>query len=505
MAARPPELTRHRASEVRRRLLVPLAGLPAAAWLCALAAFLNVAAWSILTPPFQVPDEQAHYAYAEYLAQHGRPPVPADTDAFSDSQAAALAALRFETVRFFPFNASMWSSLEQTSLQRALLVHDERSGGNGAAHTVGGEPPLYYALEGIPYRLAAGGNVLQRLMLMRLLSAVLGAATVGFVFLFLREALPGHPWSWTVGALGVAFQPMFAFVSGGVNSDALFYAAAAATFFLLARGFRRGMTSALTVAVGIAMAVGLTTKFNGLGLLPGVALALVAMAVRDEGGLRLRALRLPALALAVALAPTLLEMALNALVWERPAIGASASAFALSDAHFTIGGALGYAWQFYLVPLPGQDALLGPAPLWDQWITGFLARFGWVDTRWSQTAYRIAFVPLLAVTALAARTLVVRRRAVRLRRVELTAYAAIALSFALFVAGASYVIYLRFDEHVAQARYLLPLLPLYGGLLALAVAGAGRRWATVAGCTIVALAIGHDVLAYLLVVSRYYV
>ena len=508
MAAAASELSDRPRTRQRPRPTAAAAALrrvPAAAWLCALVALLNAAAWSIVVPAFQVPDEQSHYAYAEYLAQHGRPPVPQPSDTYSDAQGFALLDLRVESIRFVPDNVGVWTAYERQRLERDLDQERNRSGGNGAALSVGGEPPLYYALQGIPYRLAAGGTVLERLALMRLLSALLAGATVLLVFLFVREALPGHPWSWTVGALGVAFQPLFAFISGGVNSDALLYPAAAAVFYLLARAFRRGLTPALATALGVAMAIGLLTKFNALGLVPGTLLAMLAVAVRQEGALRLRALRLPALALAIAAAPSLLELALNVTVWDRPAIGASASSFALrADIHPTLGGALSYAYQFYLFPLPGMDAPLGGLPLWEAWITGFVGLFGWIDTAWNTPVYQAALVPLAAVVALAARALVVERQAVRRRRLELLAYGLVAAIFMVFVAVASYVIYLRYEQNVAQARYLLPLLPLYGGLLALAVRGAGRRWAPVAGSAIVAVAIAHNVFAQLLVISRYY-
>ncbi len=507
MAARAPQLTRRAPAQpsLRRHVAATLARVPAAAYVCALVAILNATAWSLVTPAFQVPDEQSHYAYAEYLAQHGRPPVPQQVDTYSGSQAVALADLRFDATRFVPANPVIWSAYERQHLMSDLAAERDRSGGNGGAKTVGGEPPLYYALQTIPYRLAAGGTVLDRLAAMRLLSALMAGLTVLFVFLFLRELLPGVPWAWTVGALGAAFQPLFAFVSGGVNSDALLYAASAAIFFLLARAFRRGLTPALAVATGAAMAVGFLTKFNAMGLMPGAVLGLLVVAVRQEDGPRLRALRLPALALAVAAAPALLEMALNVAVWNRPAVGASASAFALrSDIHPTLLGGLGYAWQFYLVPLPGMAAPLGPLPIWESWFQGFVGLFGWVDTEWRRPVYEAALVPFAAVAALVVAAVVSRRRALRRRRVELIVYGLMALAFALFVAGASYVTYLRFHENIAQARYLLPLLPLYAALLALAVRGAGRRWMPVAGTAIVVLALAHDVFAQLLTISRYY-
>ena len=52
---------------------------------------------------------------------------------------------------------------------------------------------------------------------MRLVAALLAALTTLFVFLFLREVF-AERWTWTVGALAVAFQPLFGFISGAVHA-----------------------------------------------------------------------------------------------------------------------------------------------------------------------------------------------------------------------------------------------------------------------------------------------
>lgn len=507
MAAGTSELTRPGETAARRRHAgrALLARVPAAAWVCALVAILNAVAWSLITPPFHVPDEQSHYAYAEYLAEEGQPPGPGPVDIHSPAHGAVLDDLRFEDVRFVPSNVVPWSAYDRARLERDMRLQREHAGGNGAAYTFGGEPPLYYALQGIPYRIASGGTVLDQLALMRLLSACFAGATVFFVFLFLRELMPGSPWSWTVGALGVAFHPLFGFISGGMNSDALFYAASAALFFLLARAFRRGLTARLAVLLGVAMAVGLLTKYNAIGLVPGAGLALVAIGLRQEGRWRLGALGLPALALAIAALPMLVHLLLNVAIWDRPAIGASDSQFSLdSDIHPTAGGLFAYWWQFYLMPLPGTANPVGDLPLWEAWITGFIGLYGWIDTHFSSAVYYAAAVPLAAIVALATATLVAERRTLARRRLELGLYAVMAVIFLLFVATASYIIYLRFDASIAQARYTLPLLALYAAILALATRGAGRRWAPVVGTAIVALAFAHDIFSQLLVIARYY-
>ena len=494
------------APSTRRGLRATLRRMPRGALVCALVACLNAGVWSLLMPAFQVPDEQTHYAYTEYLAEQGRPPIPALADIPSSSETLALARLKFSSTQFHAANGTIWSAAEQQRLQRELAFDSSRGDGNGGAAAVGGEPPLYYAVQTIPYRLAAGGTVLERLALMRLLSALLAGVTVLFVFLFLREALPAVPWTWSVGALAVAFQPMFASVSGGMNSDALLYAASAAVFYLLARAFRRGLTQRLAIALGVAMAAGLLTKFNFGGLVPATAVGLAAIAIRQEGpGVPWqRALRLPALAVAIALAPSLLEMALNVTTWNRPAIGATASGFSPSGVHLSIGAGLEYVAQFYVVGLPGMRQYLGGFPLREVWVLGFVGTFGWIDTRFRPFVYDLALVPLAAVLVGAAVALARERVTLRRRRTELLVYAGMALTFMGFVAIASFIVYSRYGSSVAQARYLFPLLPLYGALLVMAARGAGRRWAPVAGSAIVVLAIAHNVFAQLLVIVRYY-
>jgi 4-amino-4-deoxy-L-arabinose transferase-like glycosyltransferase len=451
-----------------------------------------------------VPDEQSHYAYTEYFLQHGRPPAQRADDTYSTSEQTALRALKFDQMRFASEDGTIWTAAEQRRMDALLAQGGNRTDGNGSANEVGGEPPLYYALQAIPYTIADGGTVLDRLQLMRLLSSLLAGVTVLFVFLFLREALPALPETWTVGALGVAFAPMFAFMSGGVNSDALLYPASAALFYALARGFRRGLDRRLAVAIGAATGVALMTKFNAAGLLPGVAVALMTMSLRRERALRLRTLALPALALGVALAPVLLEMLLNATLWDRPVVGATASNYDATAVHPSVGAALSYIWQLYLAPLPGMTHYFRGVPLRRLWVNGFVGSFGWLETTFRPVVYDVALVPIVAVVGLAARSLLVQRERVRARLGEIASYTVLALSFMVFFAFASYIAYLRFDGPLGQIRYMFPLLPLYGALLVLAARGAGHRLAPVIGTSIVVLAIAHDLFSQLMVIARYY-
>ncbi|TML30116.1 MAG: hypothetical protein E6G30_03410, partial [Actinobacteria bacterium] len=65
---------------------------------CAAVAFLNALAWLLLTPPFQVPDEPQHLAYAQYLAETGKLPRHIPGRVFSDEEAVATGNVRLNDV-----------------------------------------------------------------------------------------------------------------------------------------------------------------------------------------------------------------------------------------------------------------------------------------------------------------------------------------------------------------------------------------------------------------------
>jgi hypothetical protein len=198
-------------ARVRRQLR----RVPRAGWLVFLVAFLNAAIWTAVIPPFQVPDETGHFAYAQYLAETGKPPPQGPVAQLSPQESTALANLFFFNVIGHPLERGVITPAEQSSL-RASLAADPSPVGPGGASSITNQPPLYYAMAAIPYWLSPSHDILARLEFMRLLSALLAGLTVLAVFLFLRELFPSTPWASSVGALVVAFQPQFMFISSGV-------------------------------------------------------------------------------------------------------------------------------------------------------------------------------------------------------------------------------------------------------------------------------------------------
>jgi 4-amino-4-deoxy-L-arabinose transferase-like glycosyltransferase len=483
-----------------RRTLAVARRVPAAAWLCALVACLNAATWSVISPPFQVIDEPEHVAYVVQLAA-GR--LPTKSGEFSLEEAVALHDTHLQEVAEEPEHQTISSNAQQEKLQSDLkLVKDEPNNGGTYAGVAASQPPLYYALETIPYSIGAGGTLLDRIQLMRLLSALMGGLTALFTFLFVREALPRVRWAWTVGGLGVALVPLLGMMSGAVNPDAMLYAVTAALFFCLARAFRRGLTRAGAFVLGAVLAVGLMTKLNFVGVAPGAILGLIVLSVRAARTLGRAAYISLAGAIAVAISPAAVYVGAH-LANGAPAFGIVSSA--IGDMHRPLLSELSYIWQLYLPRLPGmQNDFQGLFPPTQFWFNGYVGLYGWLDTTFPSWVYEAALIPAALIAGLCLRSLIASAAALRTRLLELAVYGLMCVGLMALVGADSYIRFPEFESEFAQFRYMLPLVPLLGIVLALAARGAGSRWGPVVGAGIVMLFLGHDVFSQLQEVARYY-
>jgi hypothetical protein len=483
--------------------------IPRAGRICFALAFVNAAVWGLVVPPFQVPDEIAHFAYAQYLAETGKPPPQGVAAQYSPQEQQTLEGLDFFSVIGRVQMRGIITGAEDRTLRAVEAAHPSPVGPGGAT-SVTNQPPLYYALEAIPYWLSPSSNLLTRLAFMRLLSALMAAGTVLAIYMFLRELLPGSPWSWTVGALVVAFQPTFDFIAAGVQGDNLLFLASALTFLLLLRTYRRGLTTRRGVALGAVIAVGVLSKLTFIALLPGIALALLLLAWRALPAGRGTALRGLASAVAVAVAPVALYALLNILVWHRGGPTAGGVAGVTNSALpggsvVSLRETLDYTWELYLPRLWFMNhTFFSEDPIWTLWLDGSIGHFGWLDYTFPQWVYNDALYVLYGLSALALAGLVrLRTRILSMLPIFLCfAVMAVGLLGAIGYAGIRYRLSTGFPFE--QARYLFPLLAIYALFIVLAARGVGRRWAPALGGALVVLAMAHGLFAETLTISRYY-
>jgi 4-amino-4-deoxy-L-arabinose transferase-like glycosyltransferase len=141
--------------------------------------------YALLTPPWQVPDEPAHYNYIRQLAA-GRLPIiePGDYD---HNYQEMLVSERFPP---------------QYSLS-GIQYEDH-------------QPPLYYLLA-TPIFLLFDGALLP----LRLFSSLLGAGVIVLTYLVGRRIYPGRPLVTLTAVALVAFIPQHIAMMAGVNNDSL--------------------------------------------------------------------------------------------------------------------------------------------------------------------------------------------------------------------------------------------------------------------------------------------
>jgi hypothetical protein len=234
-----------------------------------------------------------------------------------------------------------------------------------------------------------------------------------------------------------------------------------------------------------------------------VLLGVLVLSVRAAAASARPLYRLPALALGIGAAPIVVYLAANAISGH-PLLGRVTSARAGTLSH-SLGAELSYVWQLYLPRLPGMHDDFYGLSTWRQlWLDGYVGRFGWHDTTFPGWVYDLALVPAAVIALLCFRALLACRAALRSRLSELLVYAAMAVGLMGLVGATGLSAYPQISTEFAQARYLLPLLPLAGAVLALAARGAGRRWGPIAGVLLIVLFLGHDIFSQLQETARFY-
>lgn len=497
---------RHLLGRARSRF----AAIPFVVRVVALIALLNGLGWALLTPPFQVPDEPAHFAYVQRVAESGQRPGDPKRPEFSTEQVEVLGAIRTLTVigRVLekPPRTEEADRAADEAIERAErgAPRDDGGGVSGAAP----QPALYYALAAVPYRLTAWTSLPTRVTAVRAMGALFLALTAAMVALLALEFLPGRTWAALVAGCAVALHPVIGFISAGVTPDGLLMLLSTSLLFAVIRAFRLGLTRQRGVVIGAIAGAGIVTKLTFLAFIPPAALAVAVLLWRDrersrgEGDSTARALSRAAIPIVAALVvlPALyfIWSKLQGMPWR--AAGSSTPGRVVTP---NLREEFSYIWQLYLPRLPWQIDQFGFPPLTETWLKGLVGRYGWLDYSTPIWMVDVARWIVRVGVLLAAVTLVRYRRVVRRRWMELAALALFVVSLLVVIGHAGYP-YLKGTGYVfEQARYVFPLVAIYALGVVAACAAMGRRFAPLLAAACVGLFAVHDLSGVLLTLARY--
>jgi 4-amino-4-deoxy-L-arabinose transferase-like glycosyltransferase len=470
------------------------------AWLLVLA-FASGALWAGLTPAWSKTDEVAHFAYVQAVATQGHPPAVGDLVDVSVQLSCWEADLGIQRYRFFDSERPPWFLAPNTGYVQTC---GKQSPVFDGASYAADQPPAYYYMAAVPYLLASSATLPTKLLAVRLFSVLLAAIAVLLTYLLVLEVIPGSRWPARAGAAALALQPIFMFNTSGVNPDALVVAVTAAIAYVVARAWRRGFGLRSALVLGALTGLGIVSKLNFLTLLPSVALLGAALwwARYARGSWRERgigAARAAAGAL-VALAVYEAYIVLNNDVWNRVGAASRGATIATSTSGVNLRRLGDFVWQFFLPRLPGRPHLFAYYPLWNDILKAITTRLGWWNVfgfdPWAPVLVVLGFV----IAAAASVYIVPRAR----RRPWPPLIALVALAgFVVALVVADYQV-LGAGGDGFEGRYVFPALPLWGLLVGCAVATAPVRWRAPATGLLVALFVGHTVLAIASATSIYY-
>jgi len=372
------------------------------------------------TPPWQVPDEPAHYNYIRALAEGKGFPViePGDYDP------EYLEQLKAE---HFPPQLSV-----------APVEYEDH------------QPPLYYLLA-VPLYLLFDGALLP----LRLLSVLIGAGLLAVVFGVVRAIFPTRPELALIAAAFVAFIPQHVAMTAGVENDALAELVMGGALWALAIYVGGGCKRPWPI--GLLLAAALLTKLTVYAALGVAALALLLRWRQERRTYKwmlgqLAWMFLPALLLA---APWFIR---NGLTYGWLDLTGGAHHNAVVAGQMRSGE--------YLV-LHGWGGLLSRMARWT--FQSFWGQFGWMGVVLPTRIYQA--LALLSVLLLAGFLWwLFEKRRPRLTATQRTALLLLLAAFLLVLL--EYLGYnLTFLQH--QGRYLFPALIPIGTAVALGIS----KWA----------------------------
>jgi 4-amino-4-deoxy-L-arabinose transferase-like glycosyltransferase len=485
-----------------RTLRAAVAAVPAP--LAALLAIVVIAGvvWALLVPPWQSPDEGAHFAYAQSIAERqalpGKGPAGFSNDQLLADEAVGASQLAFRSTQIRPD----WSEHDE-ALYLDAARHDPSRSDGGGSNPAASNPPLYYIYADLAYWATYGGNAFDRYYAMRLWGISLLLLTVIGAWLLIGEVLGARRLPQLAGSAVVGLLPMNTFISTSVNPDAMTITTWTFALWLGARVIKRGARPVDVAWLCAITAAAILTKGSSYALVPAVAVAVLIGWLRSDRRERRRRGLAFAVAAAVSALPVLawIAVARSQGIAAVNAVGTSAGA---PVRPFILRQFLSYVWQFYLPRLPGmiQNRVTAGLSVYNIWLRQGWGTFGWLEVAMPSTVYTL-LAGFMSVVAIASAVIVATfRDRLRWSLVALFAVALVALLFGLHLT--EYRALIAGQGPILQGRYLLPVLGLFGLAVALVVGRLPASWRAPTCGVLIAGMLLLQLVALSTVGARYY-
>jgi 4-amino-4-deoxy-L-arabinose transferase-like glycosyltransferase len=229
--------------------------------------------YSVLVPPFEASDEKWHYPLVKYIADTGSLPVQQPGAEQPWRQEGSQPPLYYALAA----GVTCWIDTSDLDQVRYLNPHaDEGPMPDGNVNLVVHRP----SLESFPWR----GTILA-VHVIRLLSVLMGVASVYLAYRIAREVVPHSPHLALAAAAIHAFTPMYVFVTASVNNDALVIPLCSLALLMLLQLARSDEIRAWQGVVrllllGVVLGLAALTKTSALPLAVVAAVVITVRAAR---------------------------------------------------------------------------------------------------------------------------------------------------------------------------------------------------------------------------------
>ena len=244
------------------------------------AAFFNALSWIILIPIWQYPDEQAHFAQVQDAAEFGNRPIgDFDTSLEIDLSEKILGTERnnlgnnkftYHPQYSINYSQNLIGPGEQEinnlpKSSRKQMVKDEATG----------NPPLYYFLGSLVYKVFYNSGLFTRVISVRIMSSLIFLGTIFIAFKIGQEIFGENSLlSITLPSL-IAFKPMMVFSSTGVLPDTLTNLLFTGILYISLQILLRGIRLINLLALLVILILGVFTRQQFLIVMPIVAFPLL--------------------------------------------------------------------------------------------------------------------------------------------------------------------------------------------------------------------------------------
>ncbi|MBI3341919.1 DUF2142 domain-containing protein [Candidatus Curtissbacteria bacterium] len=252
-----------------------------------LAITINGFVWQLVIPPFEYPDEQAHFAQVQDIAEIGHVPTQGrDTSLEVQQSEIFLRTERdnqgnnyftYHPERKITYTGTVEGFGEQSiknlpGTARSTLIKKESTL----------NPPVYYQLASLFYKAAFNVDLFTRIFIVRLLSLVFLILTAYFTFktgklIFKSEVLP------LVLMVMVGFMPMFVYASTGILPDSFTNFLMTVVIYLNLNLLKKGISVKKLLILVSVIALGVYSRQQFLMAIP---FTLVPILVRTKNNLR---------------------------------------------------------------------------------------------------------------------------------------------------------------------------------------------------------------------------